>query len=130
MSGVLRPIITWQAKSPRSLIDEIEKIKNFISQSRKVPIVLEETTKTSKDENENNDFQLSDKNDGVFWADIVHIESEASVCDINDNSVQKNSNEPSLQTSKQICKQTANRKSGLLDNLQTPSSQRILVTDL
>ena len=129
MSGVLRPIITWQAKSPRSLIDEIEKIKNFISQSRKVPIVLE-TTKTSKDENENNDLGLSDKNDGVFWAEIVHIESEASVCDINDNFVQKSSNEPSLQTSKQICKQTANRKSGLLDNLQTPSSQRILVTDL
>merc|ERR1712126_464706 len=119
-------LATTETKSPRSLIDEIESIKNFISQSRKIPIVRE-TIKTAKNEdNENNEKKLSDSNDGVFWADIVHIENDVSVCDINDNFVQKTSNEPALQTSKQ----TANRKSWLLENLQAPSSQRILVTDL
>ena len=62
-----------------SLIDEIENIKKFLVQSRKLPIVRDKV-KTDNDE-----IKLADKkvanNDGIFWADIVLVDDDKAVCE-------------------------------------------------
>merc|ERR1719226_105054 len=70
-----------------NLIEEIEKIKKFLSEAQsKQMTIIREPLHYKSDHVENNDKEdESNDNNGVFWADVVIVDDDKSAIDINKN---------------------------------------------
>ena len=105
--------IMFQTKAS-NLIEEIEKIKKFLSEAQsKQMTIIRDPLHSKSDHGENNDKEdESNDNNGVFWADVVIVDDDKSAIDINKNIIHMG-DKPANETRKNSLK----RRSWLQDNL-------------